>query len=319
MTRKPKALTVVLVSVMAATLVGCSEPPIEQALPQILTLMTGPEGGGSDPLGRRVVSALNEQMDDVQLRAMSSAGAVANVQAIESGDADLAITFADVAYLGYSGRLDPSMAPLTSIRGITVLHLTPVALAVREGLVIESPAELRGLSVAVGPLGSGTALTAQLILDAFGLDASQVEIRTLGFSEAARQLRLGELDAMFDNAIYQAESLIEATEAGARLVNVEGPFVSRLRSEYPFLRPAIIPVGLYPSLPGSTHTVGVDGLLIGRNDLPDDLVYDVTREFFNVLPRLSLMGEVDLDFAPATTIPLHPGAARYYRERELFR
>jgi TRAP-type uncharacterized transport system substrate-binding protein len=28
---------------------------------------------------------------------------------------------------------------------------------------------------------------------------------------------------------------------------------------------------------------------------------------------------VDLQQAPATPIPLHPGAARYYRERELAR
>lgn len=301
---------------------GCGQPaPAEPPL-RVLKLTTGPVGGGFYPLGRQLALRLNERLPDMQLEAVVSAGAVANVEAVRHGHADLALTFSDVAYLGFSGRLEPAFEPMQDIRGIAVLQLTPVALAVRQGVTISSPAGLRGRSVSVGPRKTGTALTAELIMEAFGLDESNYQPVWLDFSEAAEQLLSGQLDAMFINAIDQAESLIAATEGGARLVAIEGPPVERLRSEYPFLRPTLIARDLYPAMPSSTRTLGVDGLLICRSNLPDDLIYRLTKEFVEVFPELSLVGQasrMNLDLAPATPIPLHPGAARYYRERSLLR
>jgi len=69
------------------------------------------------------------------------------------------------------------------------------------------------------------------------------------------------------------------------------------------------------------HTIGVDSLLICRKDLDESIVYDLTKHFFEALPALSssldALRFMDLDESPATPIPLHDGAARYYREREL--
>ena len=70
------------------------------------------------------------------------------------------------------------------------------------------------------------------------------------------------------------------------------------------------------------RTVGVDNLLIARKDLGEHLVYQLTKGFFEVLPEIAKTlkaAEVDADLAAATPIPLHAGAARYYRERELLK
>ena len=70
------------------------------------------------------------------------------------------------------------------------------------------------------------------------------------------------------------------------------------------------------------QTIGVDNLLICLDSLPESLVYDMTRLLFETLPALAknyvTARMINADQAPATPIPLHPGAARYYRERELF-
>ena len=62
--------------------------------------------------------------------------------------------------------------------------------------------------------------------------------------------------------------------------------------------------------------------MMSRADLADSVVYDFTKRLFNVLPQVaSSLGRgrfSALEHAPATSVPLHPGAARYYRERELF-
>jgi TRAP-type uncharacterized transport system substrate-binding protein len=73
----------------------------------------------------------------------------------------------------------------------------------------------------------------------------------------------------------------------------------------------------------SIRDMGVLYLLVCARDLDEPLVYNLTRRFFEVLPSLVPQQDslrlVDLQQVAATPIPLHPGAARYYRERELAR
>ena len=168
-------------------------------------------------------------------------------------------------------------------------------------------------------------LTANLILRAFGLDSSFVHVESAGFQEAATRLLDGSLDAMFDNAISQSDALRRAVEGGARPVPIEGPSVDRLRRDYPFLKVTIMPRDVYPLTRGPVHTIGVDALLICRRDLDERLAYELTKQLFTSFTSLQsdsgrgALQLMDLDQAPATPIPLHDGAARYYRERELSR
>jgi TRAP transporter TAXI family solute receptor len=281
-------------------------------------LVTGPAGGGSLPLGREIADAMNKGLRDLQIETALSAGAVSNIRAIQQGKAELALTFADVAYLSFSGQLAPEEPPFDQIRGIAVLQVTPVALVVRPGLPVRGPQDLGGRRVGVGPEGSGTAVTASLILQAYGLETTDLHIETIGFQEGVTKLLAGELDAMFDNAIIRSDALKRAAEGGARFVPIEGPAADRLRRDYPFLRATVISPELYGT---SVRTIGVDGLLICGSDLDETLVYELTRQLFASLKSLGqgALRSMDVKQAPATPVPLHPGAARYYRERELSR
>jgi len=64
--------------------------------------------------------------------------------------------------------------------------------------------------------------------------------------------------------------------------------------------------------------IGVDLLMVCRSDLDNDLVYELTRAYFEQDPE-NVKNETDPQRAPAVVIPLHPGGARYYREREMSR
>jgi TRAP transporter TAXI family solute receptor len=309
--------------VMAASASSCDRPEATQKPRRaVVRLSSGPLGGGFFPLGEQVAGALGALMPDVEIETIASSGAVSNIEAVQRGDADLGFTFADVAYIAFSGQLDDNPVPFDRLRGIAVLQLTPISLVARADAPIKTPADLRGRRVAIGPFGSGTALTANLILHAFGLDPPAVHVETISFQDAATRVLNGTLDAMFDNAISQSDSLKRVTEGGARPVPIEGPPVDRLRRDYPFLKVTVIPREMYPTRDRAVHTIGVDGLLICRRDLDEGLVYELTKQLFRSLQSLSTsgaLGLMDLDQAPATPIPLHDGAARYYRERELSR
>jgi uncharacterized protein len=311
------------VAAMASAASSCSRPAAS-GQPQriVIRLVTGPRGGGFFPLGEQVAGTLGALMPNVEIKTIASSGAVSNIEAVQHGDADLGFTFADVAYIAFSGQLDGNPTPFDRLRGVAVLQLTPISLVARAEAPINSPADLRERRVAVGPLGSGTALTANLILRAFGLDSTSVHVETVSFQDAATRVLNGTLDAMFDNAISESDSLRRAIRGGARPVPIEGPAVDHLRRDYPFLKVTTIPREMHPSSDSAVHTIGVEGLLICRRDLDQGLVYELTKHLFVALQSLSssgALGLMDLDQAPATPIPLHDGAARYYRERELSR
>src|SRR5262245_14901179 len=282
-------------------------------------------GGGVYPLGDGLVSAFGRLLPDITVEHHPSTGAVNNAELIQSGNADLGFVFADVAYVAYVAGLERKELERKEVfdrlRGVAVLELTPLHLVVRAG--ITSVRDLRGRRVALGPPGSGTALTAEIVLRAFGIRLADIHTEALQFDDAARRLAAGQLDAMFDTAIYPVEAVKMAAAAGARLMPLTGSPIDKLRLEYPFFRAAAIPRDAYRGMTEAVHTIGVDSLLVCRRDLDEELVYQLTRRFFDALPMLSssqnALRLMDLDQAPATPIPLHDGAARYYRERELLR
>jgi TRAP transporter TAXI family solute receptor len=313
-----RVMTMLVVLAMAA----CDTPPV--APPQrLVRLTTGTPGAGFHPLGAALVRQYLTVLPGVAMEVQESAGSVTNVRALQQGSADLGFAFADVAYVAYIGQLEETSTPFDRLRGIAVLQLTPLHVIVRAGAPIEDLTDLRGRRVGVGPAGSGTALTSSLVLSAFSVGAGDFTSERLAFNDAAAQLVEGRLDAAFVNAGYPAAAVEIAARAGGRLLPVRGPAIERLRAAYPFLRLSVIPGGTYPGHPNSIETVGVDTILLCRADLDETLVYDLTRGFFDILPVLSSEREslrlMDVEQAPATPIPLHAGAARYYRERELFR
>jgi hypothetical protein len=70
-------------------------------------------------------------------------------------------------------------------------------------------------------------------------------------------------------------------------------------------------------------TIGVDSILICRKDLSEEIVYQLTKQFLAMLSSLAKSAPqaagFDPDKASATPIPLHAGAARYYREQQMLK
>jgi TRAP transporter TAXI family solute receptor len=324
--RPSRGFTTALASVLAAVALAgaaCDRPTAAARERPLVRLTTGHPGAFFNPLGAALADALSQAMPDVDFQVVPSGGALENLEFLQRGTADLGLTFADIAYLAYSGRLDEQQSAFERLRGVAVLQLTAVHVLVRKGSDIHSIAQLGGRRVALGPRGSGTAVTAQVLLAAYQVPLSDLKSDYLPFLEAANRLARGELDAIFVSAGYPVESVASATDAGATLLDVSGPDVERLRNDYPFLRATIIPAGTYPSIHRPVHTVGIDAAIVCASTLDEDLVYRLTGSFFEALPTLArevdALRRMDIGRAPATPVPLHSGAARFYRERELFR
>jgi uncharacterized protein len=302
--------------------IGACAPETRRQPERVIRLTTGLPGMTFKPLGEALADAFRGVISGVRFEVIETAGSVANLQQLESGEADLGFALADVAYTAFNGRGSDFPAAATHVRALAVLHPSAVHVLVPASSNVRSIADLRG-RIGVGPAGSGTAVTSALLLNAFGVPPQLITNHPIPFISASDALSTGDLDAAFVVAADPVDAVQRATNAGARLVEIADDRVSRLRSEYPFLRPGTIPAGSYKMEPAAIQTMLVDVLLLTREDLDDEVARRLTAALFDVLPQLArthdFLKMMDARRAPATPIPLHAGAALFYRERELSR
>ncbi len=195
---------------LAAVLAAACRQPEPPAVRRTVRLTTGTPGAAFYPLSQALERAWAAASPTFDVQTRDSAGSVANVEAIQSGDADVGLAFADVAYTAYVARLAKRAPETDSLRGIAVLELAPVHLVVRRDSTVRSVADLRGCRVAVGPEGSGSAVTARVVLAALGIDLKDVRVESLRYNEAAGRLKAGTIDALFVTGRDPVEAVRDA-------------------------------------------------------------------------------------------------------------
>ena len=310
-------------SFLAAVLLGmaCDRTGTQVQPRGEVRILAGPPGGGYRAFTVNLLREFDVGLPGFAFTLIERRPPVPDVEQLQQGEADFAITLADRAYRAFTGQYK-SGADFSQLRAVSLLDVIPLHLIVRPHLAIRHIRDLYGHSVSMSAAADDNR-TAELVLTTFGLDSRSIRVKRYTLPDAAARFASGEVDAMLYLLAYPAESIARGTNAGGRLVPIDGDPISRLLQEHTFLQLARIPAGTYSGNPDSIRTIGVPTILLCRRDLDAGVVYQLTRQFFEILPRAigspDYLGQMDLEHAPATPIPLHEGAARYYRERELLR
>jgi uncharacterized protein len=290
--------------------------------PDTIKMSTGFSSGNFRPFSEALVRGYAQLMPDIRIELVETSGSVGNIQGLQDAVVDIGLSQAGIAYMAYNGRLRESGQAMRGIRGMAILNSSAVQLLVGPGSTLRSMDELRGRRVGVGPDGSGAAVIAQALVHGY---FSPGDVHEVGASVPQTNSMLLEnaLDAAFTVSSVPNDDAKRLTAAGARLIPIRGPGVDRLRTMYPFFRAEVIPAGSYHGMDQPVLTLSVDVVLLTRVGLDDALVRRLTDGLFRMLPQLSaelpFLKGMAPERAPATPVPLHPGAALYYRERELRR
>jgi TRAP transporter TAXI family solute receptor len=272
----------------------------------------------NDGVPETLAQAFGASLSNADVEVRRGGSSSDSVEALQRGEADVAIAGADSVYLSSVGQPDGQSAPLDYPRAIAVLQPRLIQLVVGKTTGIESVKGLRGHRVAYS---GSTSSISSLVLEAFGLRNGDVELVPLEIGDKLAQLMDGRLEAALFYGTYPVDEVNAAIRAGSRMLALAGPDIDRLREQYPFLRPIEIPDIVYHDR--TVKTIGLNLVLICRSDLDESTVHAITKALFDALPALSTSDAsfryVDLEQASATPVALHAGAARFYRERELAR
>lgn len=262
----------------------------------------------------------------IDCRAEASPGSIANLRGLRAARYDMAIVESEWQYNAWkgAGRFAADGAD-AKLRSVLSLHQEAFTLMVRPDSGIARFADIKGKRINAGNRGSGHRATVAMLFRALGWTRSDfAAIREADLANQSQALCDNRVDAVLFTVGHPNLAVADAiATCQARLVPVEDRRIVRLVSETPYLRPAVIPAGLYQGQRTPVVTFGTTATLVTTSDLSQETVYDMVRSVFANLKALRRMHpaleRIDASHMVTDGIiaPLHDGALRYYRERHM--
>jgi hypothetical protein len=295
---------------------------------QFITIGTGGVTGVYYPTGGAICRLVNQGRGDHGIRcsAESTEGSVFNLNTIRAGELDFGVVQSDIQYHAYNGsdRFE-NEGPFEDLRAVFSLHPEPFTVVVRPGSGIESFEDIVGKRVNVGNPGSGQRATVEVLMEAYGWTMDDFALASeLPSREQAQALCDNQIDVILFTVGHPSGSIQEPiATCNAQLISVEGEVVDQLVEQNPYYFHATIPAGMYPNHDEDVRTFGVGATFVTRADVPDDVVYTVTKAvldnfdtFTNLHPAFGVL-EQETMVSTGLSAPLHEGAQRYFKESGL--
>jgi len=285
-----------------------------------LILATGGTAGTYYPYGGAMSKIWNSKIPGMNVTAQATGASVENVRLMNKDEVELALVQSDTIDFAFNAK-ETFKEKLTKMAVVAVLYPELIHIVVRGELDINSFSGLRGKKVGVGAPGSGTEANFRQLMDVHRMGKDDVSTQYLSFAESADQFKDRRIDAFMVTGGVPTSAIMDvATQREIKILPIEDTMLSILTAKYPFLSSAVIPANSYKGVTKDVKTAAVNAVLIAHPKLSTDVVYNLTKTLFENQAELgaahakgkvlSLQGA-----ATGVSIPFHPGAAKYYKEK----
>lgn len=317
-------------AVAAAVTLGAASTAVSAQEQRFVTIGTGGVTGVYYPAGGAICRLVNMDRKEHGIRCSveSTGGSVYNLNAIRQGELDLAVAQSDWQYHAYNGTSQfKDDGPNEKLRAVFSLHPEPFTVVASKGSGIKNFEDLAGKRVSVGNPGSGQRATAEVLMNEMGWTMDKFSLAAeLKAAEQSQALCDGNIDAFFYTVGHPSGAIKEATTScDSVLVNVNNKSAKKLIDDNPYYRKAVIPGGMYRGSDNDVTTFGVAATFVSSTDVPDEVVYQVVKAVFEnfdsfkrLHPAFANLKKEEM-VSDALSAPLHPGAAKYYKEAGLIK
>ncbi len=320
--------------------------PSFAAKKEFFAIATGGTGGAYYPLGGILAQALTDKVPDIIVTAQAGNASVANCNLIGNRQIESAFIQNNIAYSAYNGLDDFKGKPVKNLRIIASLYPETIQIVGRADAGIKTIADIKGKRLIPGDRGSGTEIDCKNVLEGLGLaykDFSNTD--WLSFSGASQRLKDKQADVTFTTAGWPTAAITElAMTSDITLIPLDDKTIAALLKKFPFYAKIIIPKGTYRGMDKDVPTITTMAQWAVDASVPDDLVYKLTYALWEkgkfVLRK---KGDNAADDAPSGAdmmaqvhatakqvqlktalegvgaVPLHPGAAKYYKEKGMIK
>ena len=285
-----------------------------------LTMGTGGESGTYYAFGGVLANYIG-QKSDLSINVVSTGGTAANITGIQNGLYDLATVQSDVSTYAYFGTNSfAESGAMNKFRVLGALYAETVQMVTCDPS-ITSVTDMKGKSVCVGDVGSGTYFNTLDVLAAYGMTLDDINPVYQSFGDSTESIKDGKIDVAFICAGAPTNAVVDlATSKSVYLISIDGEHMSKLLASCPWYASLTIPAGTYSGFDKDTVTITVKATLVAKASLSDEAAYQIVSTIFeNTAAIAQLHGkgaELSLQFATeGIAVPFHPGAAKYYAEK----
>ncbi|MHB1123524.1 MAG: TAXI family TRAP transporter solute-binding subunit [Ramlibacter sp.] len=290
------------------------------AAAQQVTMMTGPQGGSWVPLGGALKHMWEKAVPGLQIQQTPGAG-IANVRGVDEGKAQIGFANSSTTVDGLAGR-PPYPKKVTKVCQVANLYPQYFQVAALADAKVESYADLKGKTLVTQPKGNtAEALTAEILkLNGLSYQSLAKANFQASYTDAVALMKDGHAQVMTLGTTAPASAVMDLASArDMRLVPVDDKTMDALRKENPGYQKLVIKAGTYPKQDKDVPVIGYSTHIVASCDLPEDAVYRMTKAMAENVDAMAAVVKPIAGLTPKVMaadigIPLHKGAAKFYKE-----
>ncbi|MEO5695781.1 MAG: TAXI family TRAP transporter solute-binding subunit [Burkholderiaceae bacterium] len=298
--------------------------PVAAQADQFINILTGGTSGVYYPLGVALGKIYADKIPGVRTQVQSTKASVENLNLLQKGKGEIALALGDSvksaweadAEVGFPEKLD-------KLRGVAAVYPNVIQIVAAESSGVKTFADLKGKSLSVGAPKSGTEVNARRIFEAMGLSYKDLaKTEYLPFGESVELIKNRQLDATLQSAGLGVASIRDlASSLPVTVVSIPADVAKKLGP--PFVA-TTIPANTYTGQTADVPTLAVVNFLVTHAGVSEETVYQMTKQLFENLPEMVAAHKAATAIQLKTAVegmpvPLHPGAARYYKEKGLMK
>ena len=321
----PTIRLLTLSTLLLCLLTACSEQ-VGQRHTYVLT--TGTTGGTFYPVGVALSTLVTAKPEaDFSLTAISSAGSMENMKLLKDNQAQFALVLASFAAWAWDG-VGPILNPQPHLRSISAMwpnveHFVLHSDLVTSGTVADL-GNIDGQRYVLGARNSGAEHTGIYILESLGIDyLSQFSLGYMTYGASVNAMQDGNIVGMNVPAGPPVTAITRGyaqVRESMTVLDFNSEQIEAINARYPLWRSYELAPGTYPYQEQAINTAASPNVLIVRDDVSEEIVYELTRMLWENLATLqqihSATESMKLEEAlQGIPVPLHPGALRYYQEK----
>ncbi|MEZ5843262.1 MAG: TAXI family TRAP transporter solute-binding subunit [Hyphomicrobiaceae bacterium] len=286
-----------------------------------LKFVTGPQGGSWYPLGGALKPLIEKALPGTTV-AVAPGGGVANAAAISGGKAQIGFgnSVTTVDALNGSGPFNGKKLP--GICNVGVLYPQYFQVVALKDSGVKSGSDMKGKALSTQKRGNtGEAVTIDW-LKAYGFTFKDMaKVNQGSYNDSVNQLKDGNAQVFTLTTQVPAGSIMDIASArDVTIVGIDDAGVKKLQAINSGYKKIMIKAGSYPKQDKDVQTVGFSTHVIVPCSMDDKTAYGITKAMVEGLDNLAaiakaMKGLTAKDIAADVGVKMHPGAAKYYKEK----
>ena len=312
MTAMRRAACAFIATLVLIAMAACEDAPAAEPI----VIATGSPGGPYLAYGQGLARILTRELGQ-EVAAQSTQGPAQNILLLERKQATLAFITMGVGLQAWNGSDWTKGTQYRSMRVIFPMFDTAFQFVAAKRLHLHWLEDLTGLHVGAGPRAGTAGTYLPMIFRALDIKA---DVRFGAWESLTSQLKSGDLGGIVFGTGLPTPALTQLIAAEPLdFVAASADQIALIRKALPEISRSTVPAQTYPTQERDYATIGLYNFAVAHKDLPDDLVYKIVKTVFDnreelVKAQSSARETVPANIGRDELLPLHPGAARYYRE-----